>query len=98
MQTKYLIVGGGPAGVAAVEGIRRQDKDGKIVLIDEQGEPLYSKINLHFLLDGKMSADQLYLKKQEFYEQNGVERVSEKLENLEGWEYEKLILATGGSP
>lgn len=98
MKTKYLIIGGGPAGVATVEGIRSHDKEGKIILVDAQGEPLYSKINLHFLLDGKMQPDQLYLKKQEFYEQNGVELVKNNLTNLNDWQYEKLILAPGGSP
>lgn len=84
--------------MAAVEGIRRHDKAGKIVLIDEQGEPLYSKINLHFLLNGKMSPEQLYLKKQDFYTQNAVELVRAKPQSLDGFEYEKLILATGGFP
>lgn len=98
INTKYLIVGGGPAGVAAIEGIRRHDPEGEIVLLDEQGEPLYSKINMHFLLDKKMTAQNLYLKKTDFYEQNKVKLVREKVENLEAYEYEKLILAYGGKP
>lgn len=110
MNTKYLIIGGGPAGVAAAESIRRNDSGGKIVIVDREGERLYSKINLHLMLDGKIPDEKIYIKSQEFYQENGFEFIkgvalsgdAEKkeitLDAGEKIQYEKLIIATGGGP
>lgn len=42
IQTKYLIVGNSAAAVGGVEGIRRIDPDGKIVLVSD--EPYHIRI------------------------------------------------------
>lgn len=108
-KTKYLIVGGGPAGVAAIEGIRERDKEGSIILVDREGERLYSKISFHLYLEGKIEKDKLYLKSEEFYRSNGVELLKGEVEDisldkkavLESGEeivFEKLILCCGGAP
>ena len=108
-KTKYLIVGGGPAGITAIEGIRQRDKNGPIILVDREGEQLYSKVNFHLYLEGKISKEQLYLKPDNFYRANAVELVRGKvndisldknaqLESGEEVVFEKLILCCGGAP
>lgn len=106
---KYLIIGGGPAGTSAAEAIRSQDESGSILIVDQQGEPLYSKIVLHKFVEGKIKKESVYLKDTNFYKHNKIEllngvAVSINLVNrvvtLESGEqiiYEKLLLSSGGS-
>ena len=41
--TRYLIVGGGMTGDAAVKGIREHDADGSIVLVGAEQDPPYAR-------------------------------------------------------
>ena len=41
--TRYLIVGGGMTGDAAVKGIRERDPDGSIVLVGAEQHPPYAR-------------------------------------------------------
>lgn len=106
---KYLIIGGGPAGTSAAEVIRSQDELGSILIVDRQGEPLYSKIVLHKFVEGEIKKENLYLKDKDFYKNNKIELLSgaavslnlaNRVVTLESGEqiiYEKLLLSSGGS-
>ena len=109
-QFKYLIVGGGVAGVTAAETIREHDKDGAIGLVNDEPYTLYSRVMLSkpgFFLE-KIPFDSVWLKNQEWYQKNNVTFLGgkkavgldtkEKTVTLEGdtkLKYEKLLLATG---
>ncbi|RMH77113.1 MAG: NAD(P)/FAD-dependent oxidoreductase, partial [Calditrichaeota bacterium] len=43
MHYRYLIIGGGMSGDAAIRGIRQQDKQGSIGLISEEPFPPYNR-------------------------------------------------------
>lgn len=109
---KYTIIGGGLTGASAAEGIRTQDRDGSILLIGDEKYLPYNRPPLSKKLwFGKMKTDEIFVNGREFYEQNKVElALGEKavkidtagktVECMSGkvYRYEKLLLATGGSP
>ncbi len=109
---KYIIVGGGLAGSSAIDGIRELDKRGTILLIGSEKHQPYDRPPLtKKLWFGKKKVEDIFLHKQEFYERNnvtlslGVTVTSLDIANKKAvddrgrtWQYEKLLLATGGKP
>lgn len=108
MKKDYLIIGGGPAGIAAAQAIRSNDSNGSILIVDREGERLYSKVNLHLMLDGSLPEENIYLKKDEFYKENRfellkgeVKKLSEKkavLTDGSVYDGQKVIVSSGGMP
>ena len=108
----YIIVGGGLAGVSAIEGIRERDKDRPILLIGSEKDRPYDRPPLSKKLWlGKKKVEEIFLHDQKFYDENKVtlllettvtavdpdnKTVTDEKENK--YRYEKLLLATGGSP
>jgi NAD(P)H-nitrite reductase large subunit len=108
---RYVIVGNGPAGTAAVEGIREADPKGRITVISDEGVVNYSKPLLSYLLARKVKRNQLAHRPEDFYARNGVDLLLKKkaveLETAENRvllsdgksvPYERLLIATGGVP
>ncbi|HTY39946.1 MAG TPA: FAD-dependent oxidoreductase [Candidatus Paceibacterota bacterium] len=107
---KYVIVGGGVAGVTAAETIRQNDKEGTLAIVSDEPYPLYSRVMLSkptFFL-GKIPFDSIYLKKPEWYTENKIAYITGKkatslaplpktLTLSDGSQigYEKLLLAVG---
>jgi len=108
VETKYLIIGGGPAGVAAAEAIRSRDTESSVLIIDAEGEPLYSKISFHRFLDGTTDKDKLYLRTADYYKDKEIDFIKGRavsgdsrakkivLDDDRKISYQKLIVATGG--
>ncbi len=111
-QYKYVIVGGGLAGDAAVEGIREIDKDGSILLIGAEADLPYDRPPLSKQLwKGDQKIEQIFKHDQHYYSENKVEMClgaqaveldahARTLQLGDGrvLGYEKLLLATGGTP
>ncbi|MFA6603267.1 MAG: FAD-dependent oxidoreductase [Patescibacteria group bacterium] len=109
-ETRYLIIGGGVAGTTAADTIRKQDATGAITIVSDEPYRFYSRImisKLHYFL-GKVPADQIWLKKEEWYRDNRVNliagRTAAKLDTAaktvildDGTMlgYDKLLLAIG---
>src|ERR1700730_5683384 len=107
MDTKYLIAGGGMTADAAVKGIREHDGDGAIVLVGAEPHPPYKRPPL---TKGLWSGgDETKIWKNT--DDAGAElRLGRKIVALdlaarratddqgEDYSYEKLLLATGGTP
>lgn len=109
---KYIIVGGGLAGASAVEGIRKHDKSGSIALFGKEPHLPYNRPPLSKgLWLGKTTLDKLPVHGEKFYTGQKVhlhlgreitaidrrrKRVTDKDGN--GYGYEKLLIATGGTP
>ena len=104
---KYLIIGGGLAGDAAVGGIRELDRDGSIGMISMEPDPPYVRPNLSKGLWKGRPIEKIWRNTQDL----GVEihlgrKVTEldpqnkSIRDEQGEEYTfaKLLLATGGSP
>ena len=105
--TRYLIVGGGMTGDAAVKGIREHDPEGTIVLVGAEQHPPYKRPPLSKgLWSGgdeakiwKNTADagaELVLGRRIVALDLDAHRATD--DAGETYEWEKLLLATGGSP
>lgn len=106
-QYKYLIIGGGLAGDAATRGIRELDPDGSIGMLSMEPDPPYMRPNLSKGLWKGRPVEKIWRKTRE----RGTEihlncratRIDpqKKLVRDEGgaeYAYDKLLLATGGTP
>jgi NADPH-dependent 2,4-dienoyl-CoA reductase/sulfur reductase-like enzyme len=109
---KFVIVGGGLAGVSAVQGIREFDKEGSVLLIGKEKSlpyhrpPLSKKLWL-----GEKRVDEIFVYDEQFYERNSVkvvtgtevtalnaDRKTISCENGSIYRFDRLLLATGGIP
>jgi len=108
---KYLIIGNSAGGIGTAEAIRELDKKGTMAIVSDEPYPAYSRplISEH-LFEGR-SLERMLYRPADFYEQNNIqtlfsEKVSKidfnghslKLKSGKKLEWQKLLLATGGSP
>ena len=73
--TAYLIVGNGVAGTTAAEQIRKNDKNGTITLLTDEGLPFYSRIRLPEYIAKEIPEDQLVIKKEDWYKDRSIDLV-----------------------
>lgn len=105
---KILIIGGGIAGLAAGDNIRKINKDAEITIITSEAFMPYSRIKLSKYLYKEFNVEELYLHKQQWYEDNRinvmlsteVKAISPSERSIttdkgEKLQYTKLIIANG---
>ena len=104
---RYVIVGFGVAGIAAIEAIRSVDKDGEIVLVGDDPHGYYSRPGLAYFLTGELHDKALYprgandFKKMGFNTLRGhVNRIDRDQQTIEiegkpPLKYDRLLLAVG---
>jgi NADPH-dependent 2,4-dienoyl-CoA reductase/sulfur reductase-like enzyme len=104
---KYIIIGGGMTGAAAVMGIRENDPDGSIAVFSKEEFPPYSRPPLSKGLWAGKDEKGIFRKLDELdvdlILDTTVEKISpdEKLvvtKKGKKYSYQKLLLATGGDP
>jgi NADPH-dependent 2,4-dienoyl-CoA reductase/sulfur reductase-like enzyme/nitrite reductase/ring-hydroxylating ferredoxin subunit len=109
---RIVIVGGGAAGFAAAEMLRRQEFRGSIVMLSNDTSPPVDRPNLSKdYLAGSAPEDWLPLKQDDFYTDQGIELKlkaevsaidprarSVQLGGGETIPYDRLLLATGAAP
>jgi NAD(P)H-nitrite reductase large subunit len=108
---KYLIIGNSAGGIGAVEAIRESDKTGTISVVSDEPYPAYSRPLISDFLAGRRSIDKLNYRPIDFYEQNDIKTVfgnrvtglnlddnTVQLESGQKLAWDRLLLATGGSP
>lgn len=108
----YIVVGGGLTGISAVEGIRKYDSEGSILMIGAENHLPYHRPPLtKSLWFGTKEVKDIFVQPKEFFEEKGVAtRLGTVVTGLDpenktvschdGYEarFEKLLLATGGVP
>jgi NADPH-dependent 2,4-dienoyl-CoA reductase/sulfur reductase-like enzyme len=108
----YVIVGGGRAGISAVEGIRELDASSSILMIAAESHLPYDRPPLSKQLwSGKNEVSDIFVHDRAYFQRAGVELVSgERVSEIDPAEktiltergrsesYGKLLLATGGTP
>jgi len=108
----YVIVGGGRAGISAVEGIRELDSSCSILLVGAESHLPYDRPPLSKQLwSGKNEVTDIFVHDRAYFERAGVELASdERVSEIDPGEktiltdqgrserYGKLLLATGGTP
>ena len=109
---RIVIVGGGAAGFAAAEMLRRQGYQHSLVMLSSDAALPYDRPNLSKdYLAGTIPFDYVPLRDESFYEENGIEiqpgktvakidigRHEVLLSNGEKIAYDRLLLATGAEP
>ncbi len=103
---KYLIIGGGLAGDAATRGIRELDSEGSIGLISAEPDPPYMRPNLSKGLWKGRPVEKIWRRTEERAElhlgckvsQLNAKKKTVRDDKGDEYTYEKLLLATGGSP
>lgn len=105
---KYIIVGGGMAGDAAVQGIREVDTEGRIALVGAENYPPYIRPPLtKALWTGKKKLDDIWRQTAkhnvDLYLNQRITSIDPQAKTVSDGqgmelEYERLLLATGGTP
>ena len=109
--TDYLIIGNSAAGLSAAASIRKNDKNGTILIISSEEYTNYSKPLITYFLAGKVSLEKIYFKSESFYKDNNfkvilgskVDFLDEKrmfagISDGSQISYEKLLISSGGKP
>jgi nitrite reductase (NADH) large subunit len=107
----YIIIGGGIAGVSAAEAVREVDSTGRIILICNEADLPYYRMNLTRYLAGDINVSSLPLHPDVWYQTHAVELMLNtevdsinsatkevKLTDDGTLNYDKLILANGANP
>lgn len=110
-KVKYLIIGNSAGAIGAAETLRSVDRKGAITIISDEPYPAYSRPLISRHLAGKRPLEKMLFRSADFYERNDTQTllgnkvqkldVVEHTVEIEGGEkiaWEKLLLATGGSP
>lgn len=107
----HIVIGAGPAGVVAVEQLRKYDPDAGITLIGEEHEPPYSRMAIPYFLVKRIDEAGTYLRKDASHYSNlGIEVVQDRVKSIDtgarsvsmeaggSRSYDRLLIATGASP
>jgi NADPH-dependent 2,4-dienoyl-CoA reductase/sulfur reductase-like enzyme len=109
---RIVIVGGGAAGFAAADGLRRRDYGGSIVMLSSDAAPPVDRPNLSKdYLAGSAPEEWLPLKPADFYAESGIDlRLNAAVTGIDpqahqvtladggSVPYDRLLLATGAEP
>jgi NAD(P)H-nitrite reductase large subunit len=111
MSTSHVIVGDGIAGSSAAETIRETDPDASITVITDEGEALYNRILIKEFAKGKLPEAPISIHEPDWYEERDIDlELNTHVEHVdaegheivthdgESYEYDKLLVATGGTP
>jgi len=111
MSTSHLIIGDGIAGSSAAETIREEDPDSDVTVITDEGEALYNRILIKEYAKGKLPEAPISIHEPDWYEQRDVtlelnthvKRIDPDEQVVhahtgDSYEYDKLLIATGGTP
>jgi NAD(P)H-nitrite reductase large subunit len=109
--TRYVIVGGGAAGISAAQAIRAKDPDGAIVVVDADHDPPYYRTELDTYIAGSTPEADMPLHPPDFYHAQRIDlrlqtrvtavRPGEHAVQLSTGEvlpYDALLLALGALP
>ena len=108
---KHVIVGNGPAGVAAARTLRKLAPRDEVVVIAEETQPFYSKVLTSYFVGGKVPYENMLLANDEEFQKAGVQLLTgsqavridaaAKTVSLSGGNkigYDRLLIAAGAAP
>ena len=108
---RYLLVGNSAGGIGAAEAIRSVDTRGDITIVSDEPYPAYSRPLISEYLAGQTTLEKMLFRPADFYGKHGIRTLlGEAVTKLDtrqhtaelangatiGWD--KLLLATGGTP
>jgi 3-phenylpropionate/trans-cinnamate dioxygenase ferredoxin reductase subunit len=111
MTQSYVIIGDGIAGSSAAETLREEAPDADVTVITDEGEALYNRILIKEFAKGKLPEAPISIHSDSWYEDRDIDlRLNTVVTNVdpdghtlsthegEEIEYDKLLVATGGTP
>lgn len=111
MTQSYVIIGDGISGSSAAETLREKDPDAEITVVTDEGEPLYNRILIKEFAKGKLPEAPISIHGEGWYDDRDIElRLNTYVTRIdpdthvvythegENLTYDKLLLATGGTP
>ena len=111
MSTSHVIIGDGIAGASAAETIREADPDASVTVLTDEGEALYNRILIKEFAKGKLPEAPISIHEPEWYDERDIDLQlnthvtdidpdAHEIRTHEGdtYEYDKLLVATGGTP
>jgi NAD(P)H-nitrite reductase large subunit len=111
MSSSHVIVGDGIAGSSAAETIREADPDADVTVLTDEGETLYNRILIKEFAKGKLPEAPISIHEPEWYDERDIELHlntyvtsvdpdAHEIYTHDGdtFEYDKLLIATGGTP
>ena len=111
MCASHVIIGDGIAGASAAETIREADPDAEIVVLTEEGEALYNRILIKEFAKGKLPEAPVSIHDPEWYDERDIDlRLNTVVTGIDTdahevythgddtVEYDRLLVATGGTP
>lgn len=109
MSTRHVLVGSGIASLSAAESIRRVDARAQILMVSTEGDSLYSRPGLAYLLTREVPEAQLAIRSSQELAALNITRVHGRatvlntqqhsllLDSGERMPYDRLLLATGAT-
>jgi nitrite reductase/ring-hydroxylating ferredoxin subunit len=107
---RFVIVGGGPAALSCAETLRQSGYEGGITIITDEDTTTYDRTLMSKWIFGS-SIDKLLIRNEDFFKNNDIEFVKNTrithvdydhnellTQDFHSIKYDKLLLATGGSP
>jgi NAD(P)H-nitrite reductase large subunit len=111
MSASHVVVGDGIAGSSAAETIREEDPDADVTVITDEGEALYNRILIKEFAKGKLPEAPISIHEPGWYEERDIDLelnthvtgvdTDGKVVHTNGgesYDYDKLLIATGGTP
>lgn len=108
---RYVIAGNSVATVAAIEGIRKRDREGEIYVISPELRTAYCRPLITYVLAGEVPRERVPYRREDYYQARGVKviynKAMEGLDAEKGWigltggeklEYDSLLIAIGANP
>ncbi len=108
--TRYVIIGGGPAGAIAALKLRKLDHSGEIVIISDEDYQFYKRSKIINLISKSCTEDELFIKGKNIYYQNNIGFINDYVKKIDPeknqvilnngthFHYDYLLIASGGSP
>jgi len=111
MSDSYVIIGDGIAGSSAAETLREEAPDADVTVITDEGEALYNRILIKEFAKGKLPEAPISIHEPDWYGERDIDLelntfVTEvdpdahevRTHDSGTYEYDKLLVATGGTP
>ena len=111
MPETFVILGDGIAGATAAENLRSRSPDSTIVVITNEGEPLYNRVTIKDFAKGSIPEEKAKIHDLKWYKDRNIDlRLYTQVRNLDDRantivcedgsrvEYTKCLVATGGVP
>ncbi|GAA0672898.1 NAD(P)/FAD-dependent oxidoreductase [Natronoarchaeum mannanilyticum] len=111
MTESYVIIGDGIAGSSAAETLREESPDAEITVVTDEGEALYNRILIKEFAKGKLPEAPISIHEEDWYGERDIDLSlntyvtdvdvdAHEVHTHEGdtLAYDKLLVATGGTP